>query len=65
MNRGNRYLALRLALALVIMGLVIVGVSLGSPRDRERENRVCPDRAPQAAIQPFERSAGTCRDVDP
>lgn len=63
MNRGNRYKILRIALVVVIVGLVIAGASVGSPRAKKERENVCPDKKAPVAVQPVRTPAAACRIV--
>ena len=63
MNRGNRYRTLRIALVVVIVGLVIVGACVGSPRAKKRRDDLCPDKNAPASVQPVRTPAANCRIV--
>ena len=63
MNRGHRNRTLRIALAVVIVGLVIVGACVGSPRAKKHRADVCPDKNAPAAVQPVRTPAASCRIV--
>jgi hypothetical protein len=64
MNRGNRYRILRLALVILIVGLAITGVCLGSPGARKKrdEAEACA-RTMQVVAQPVQPASGRCRNI--